>query len=151
MSANTSIETIILACPACSKKNRLTKERLADAPKCGACKAQLVAKQPIDLTISNYNAHFTSDMPLVVDFWAPWCGPCLQFAPFYEQVAPKFAGRAVFSKINTQNENVLGDRFAIRSIPTIAVFYKNQEIARQAGVMSPAQLEQWVEGVLQQL
>lgn len=142
---------LILACPSCSKKNRVAQQRLADQPKCGACKASLVASQPIDLTLNTYQAYMTSDLPVVVDFWAPWCMPCQQFAPFYAQVAPKFAGRAVFGKINTQNENVLGDRYAIRSIPTIAVFYKDQEIARQAGVMSPPQLEQWVEGVLKNL
>lgn len=151
MSTTNKLESMILACPQCHKKNRIAAERISEQPKCGQCKEALVTGTPLELTIENYKAHMSSDMPVVVDFWAPWCGPCQQFGPFYEQVAPQFAERARFAKINTQNENVLGQRYNIRSIPTIAVFHRDQEVARQAGVMSPQQLHQWVEQVLQGL
>lgn len=148
---STDTTKLIVTCPSCSQKNRLAQERLADQPKCGQCKANLIPEQPIDLTLNNYQAHMSSDLPLVVDFWAPWCMPCQHFAPIYAQVAPKFAGRAVFGKINTQNENVLGDRYSIRSIPTIAVFHRGEEITRKAGALPPQELEKWLEQVLPKL
>lgn len=147
----TTQDTLIIACPHCHTKNKLPAAKLKEQATCGRCKEPLHAGKPIELGLNNYQAHMTSDLPIVVDFWAPWCGPCLQFAPLYEQVASQWEPGVQFTKINTQNETVLGQRYNIRSIPTIAVFYKEQELARQAGVIPPSQLTQWLQQVLAQV
>lgn len=140
--------TVVVACPACGQRNKFLQEKLSAHPHCGACKEALITGIPFDLTLNNLKAHMSSDLPVVVDFWAPWCGPCKQFAPIFEMVAAPFAERARFVKANTQNETVLGQRYNIRSIPTIAIFHHEQELARVSGAMSPQQLHKWLEEVL---
>src|SRR6185503_2001900 len=124
---------IVVACAACAKKNRLAFEKLGDPVRCGECKAALKAPgAPIEL---HQTADFDrlvskSSLPVVVDYWAPWCGPCRMVAPELQKVATRQAGRMVVVKVNTDELSELGQRFNVRSIPTLAVFANGREIAR---------------------
>ena len=119
--------------------------RLADRGNCGKCKKPLFDGHPLELTGDNFDAHIgRSDLPLVVDFWAPWCGPCRSMAPAFERAAQMLEPQFRLAKVNTENEQQLAARFAIRSIPTLAIFRNGREIARQAGAMDEGSLIRWV-------
>src|SRR3989454_12655637 len=138
---------IVVACPACGQKNRLAYERLGDPVKCGKCKQELPAlNTPIEVHAS---ADFDrliarSSIPVVVDYWAPWCGPCRMVAPELQKVAARQAGRMLIVKVNTDVLADLGERFQIRSIPTLAVFAGGREIARTAGARPAAEIEAFI-------
>ncbi|MDC7691649.1 thioredoxin TrxC [Vogesella indigofera] len=138
-----------LACPHCHALNRVPASRLADGPNCGQCHQPLLTGQPLELTVDHAERHISrNDIPVVVDFWAPWCGPCQMMGPAFAQAAAALP-QVRFAKINTQNETTLGQRFAIRSIPTMILFVGGREIQRQAGAMDAASIQRWIAAGLQ--
>ena len=134
-----------IVCPHCTATNRIPTSRLSDGPKCGKCKEALFTGQPINLTSAHFAKHIVnSDIPVVVDFWAPWCGPCTSMAPAYAQAAAQLEPNYRLVKVDTEAEQTLGGQYNIRSIPTIAIFKNGQEVARQAGAMSTGDIINWV-------
>jgi len=134
-----------ILCPRCHTINRVPAARLADGPKCGQCHERLFAGHPIALTVADFDLNATrSDLPLVVDFWAPWCGPCRMMAPAYEQAAKILEPQVRLAKVNTEEEQALGARFGIQSIPTLMLLRGGREVARQSGALGAQDIVQWV-------
>jgi thioredoxin 2 len=132
-------------CTACNAVNRIPVQRDGKEINCGKCHKPLFGEVPPSLNQSAFVAQVTkSDVPVVVDFWAPWCGPCKAMAPAFAQVSARMDSRAQFIKVNTDEEQGLGAQYGIRSIPTLAIFQSGKEIARTSGAMPAAALEQWV-------
>jgi len=135
----------IVVCPHCQSPNRIPSARLGDEPRCGKCKKPLFTGHPIVLTDQTFDRHLTrSELPLVVDFWAAWCGPCKTMAPFFEQAATELEPQVRLAKVNTDDNPMLAQRYQISSIPTTAVFKGGREVARQPGAMNLPQLLQWI-------
>ena len=134
-----------LVCPYCGAVNRVPVERLQQNPKCGKCSADVLPAHPVELTSANFDKFIgRNELPVLVDFWAPWCGPCKQFAPTYGQMAGQYVGHIRFAKVNTEAEQNLAGRHAIRSIPTLALFRQGREVDRVAGALSQQQLQAWL-------
>ena len=137
--------TLQIVCPHCDAVNRVLADRLGPAANCGRCKKPLFTAHPLALTAANFDRHIgSSHIPVLIDFWAPWCGPCHMMAPVYEKAAAQLEPRLRLAKVNTEDKQQLAARFNIRSIPTLALFRDGREIARQAGAMDLPQLLQWV-------
>lgn len=138
-----------VVCPHCSAVNRLPEAKLAEHPKCGQCHQALFVGEPVTLTASNFDRHLTrNDLPVVIDFWAPWCGPCRMMAPNFHQAAIDLEPRIRLAKLNTEEEQQLAARYNIRSIPTLAIFRNGREIARQSGALDLASLKRWIQSSL---
>jgi thioredoxin 2 len=141
-------DSVHVVCGHCDSVVGLPTERLKDAPRCPKCHFPLFEGKPIDLTAENFDKHITrSGLPMVVDFWAPWCGPCIAMAPYYEATARQLEPKLRFGKLNTQDEPAPATRFNIRSIPTMIVFRAGREIARQSGAMDSATMARWLSSV----
>jgi thioredoxin 2 len=135
-----------VVCPHCSAVNRVPDARLEQHPNCGQCHQPLFTAAPVALTGATFQKHVDrNDIPLLVDFWAPWCGPCLSMAPQYAQAAGLLEPRVRLAKVDTDAEQALGAQFNIRSIPTLALFQGGREVARQTGAIGSADIVRWVQ------
>ena len=135
-------------CPHCDTINRVPRAKLDAGGKCGNCHKPLFEARPVALDLARFDRHLQKgDVPLLVDFWAPWCGPCKAMAPEFERAAGRLEPNLRLVKVNVDEEPALAQRYGIQSIPTLAVFRHGKELARQAGAMSAADLERWVTSV----
>lgn len=149
MPAAMADDAILVPCAHCEAMNRLPPTRLADAPACGRCGKPVFAGAPLVLTAATFDRHaLRSGVPLLVDFWAPWCGPCRTMAPAFEQAARVLEPSVRLGKLDTEAEPSLGTRYAIRSIPTLVLFAQGREIARQSGAIGAAQIVDWTRAQL---
>lgn len=138
-----------VVCPHCHTTNRVQSADLARNPDCGSCHKALFDGHPAELGASEFERHLLrSQQPLLVDFWAPWCGPCRMMAPAYEQAAKQLEPHVRVAKVNTDEAQGLGARYNIRSIPTLALFVGGKEVARQAGAMGAADIVRWTQSQL---
>jgi thioredoxin 2 len=137
-------------CPHCKAMNRIPTERIEDTATCGSCKEKLLDGKPIEGTTNNFLSLIQSDTPVIVDFWAPWCNPCVGFAPIFEDIAAERSGDARFVKIDTEAQQELAAQYRIRSIPTIMVFKNGQLLNNLNGALPKSQFDQWLNETLEQ-
>ena len=138
-------ETVQVVCPHCHTANRVLRARLGDGARCGSCKEALLPAYPYELDAAGFDRHLAgNELPLVVDFWAPWCAPCRMMAPDYAEAAAQLAPQVRLAKVDTEAVPELAARFGIRGIPTLIAFSNGEEVARQAGAMQRAELIAWI-------
>jgi len=147
----TGTETLVVACPADASLNRVPRAKLDLNPKCGKCGNPLFQGRAVDLTAANFDRHaLKSDLPVVIDFWAAWCGPCRMMTPNFEAAAPRLEPRVRMAKLDTEAEPAIAGRYGIQGIPTMIMIRKGRELARTSGAMPTAAIVQWVEQALAQ-
>ncbi|MCQ4346334.1 thioredoxin TrxC [Pseudomonas stutzeri] len=137
-------EPLIVPCPHCHGLNRIPAARLGDAPRCGRCKGAVLPGQPFAVDGAGFAAQLRGDLPLLLDVWADWCGPCKAFAPIFDQAARELSGRVRLAKLDSQAEPQLAGQLGIRSIPSLILFKDGREVARQSGALALPQLAAWL-------
>lgn len=140
--------TMTTRCPHCKALNRIPTARIADIASCGACKERLLDGKPVEGTTENFLSLIQGEKPVVVDFWAPWCNPCVGFAPVFEDVAAERNGEVRFVKIDTETQQALAAQYQIRSIPTVMVFKKGKMVDTINGALPKGQFDQWLNEAL---
>lgn len=137
-------EPLLIPCPNCNGLNRIPAERIGEHPKCGRCKNEVLMSKPFDLKQTDYASQIKGDLPLLVDVWAEWCGPCKAFAPVFEHAASQLIGKCRLAKLDSEANQQLAGQLGIRSIPSLILFKNGREVARQSGALPLQQLTAWL-------
>ncbi len=143
---------LTICCPTDASLNRVPLSRLGDGPKCGRCHSLLFQAKAVDLTRENFDKHaLQSDLPLVIDLWAEWCGPCRMMSPNFEAAAAILEPRVRKAKLNTEHEPAIANRYGVQGIPTMIMILRGREVGRISGAMPTGSIVQWVEKQLRSL
>ncbi len=137
-------DPLIIPCPHCHGLNRIPAARLGEAPRCGRCKSAVLPGTPFTVDAASFAAQLKGDLPLLLDVWADWCGPCKAFAPTFEQAARELSGRVRLAKLDSEANQQLAGQLGIRSIPSLILFKGGVEVARQSGALALPQLRAWL-------